>query len=194
MNFRVFRKRLSTLSDEDLILQFQKTEDQEYIAEAYNRYTALIYGICLRYLEDREISKDAASEIYPIIREKVLQFEISNFSSWLHSVTRNHCLMVLRKAKKDQNAISDLLSEIDMESESNLHQSNGHDEELINKLNDELLRLPEGQSECIRLFYYEEKSYKEIEELTGFDLKKVKSHIQNGKRNLKLSIGNGDYG
>ena len=194
MNFRVFRKRLSTLSDEDLILQFQKTEDQEYIAEAYNRYTALIYGICLRYLEDREISKDAASEIYPIIREKVLQFEISNFSSWLHSVTRNHCLIVLRKAKKDQNAISDLLSEIDMESESNLHQSNGHDEELINKLNDELLRLPEGQSECIRLFYYEEKSYKEIEELTGFDLKKVKSHIQNGKRNLKLSIGNGDYG
>jgi RNA polymerase sigma-70 factor (ECF subfamily) len=39
---------------------------------------------------------------------------------------------------------------------------------------------------CIELFYLKQKSYKEIEEETQLDLKKVKSHIQNGKRNIKI--------
>jgi RNA polymerase sigma-70 factor (ECF subfamily) len=38
------------------------------------------------------------------------------------------------------------------------------------------------------LFYLQEKCYKEITGLTGFDLNKVKSYIQNGKRNLKICM------
>ena len=41
---------------------------------------------------------------------------------------------------------------------------------------------------CVRLFYLEDKSYREVAEATGFDLGKVKSAIQNGKRNLKLYL------
>jgi RNA polymerase sigma-70 factor (ECF subfamily) len=44
------------------------------------------------------------------------------------------------------------------------------------------------QRTTINLFYMEQKCYKEVADLTGFDLKKVKSYIQNGKRNLKNCI------
>ena len=33
--------------------------------------------------------------------------------------------------------------------------------------------------------YLENKSYREIADITGYSMKEVKSHIQNGKRNLK---------
>ena len=48
--------------------------------------------------------------------------------------------------------------------------------------------LNEEQNKCIHLFYLQEKSYQEVASLTGYDIKKVKSYIQNGKRNLKMFL------
>lgn len=44
------------------------------------------------------------------------------------------------------------------------------------------------QKECIRLFYFDNKSYREIAATLKQDEKKVKSHLQNGKRNLKICL------
>jgi RNA polymerase sigma-70 factor (ECF subfamily) len=44
------------------------------------------------------------------------------------------------------------------------------------------------QKQCVQLFYLQQKCYKEITATTGYDLKKVKSYIQNGKRNLKICM------
>ena len=56
-----------------------------------------------------------------------------------------------------------------------------HLEEVIEELKEE-------QRECIKLFFMEEKCYQEIVVITGYPLKKVKSYIQNGKRNLKIKL------
>lgn len=48
--------------------------------------------------------------------------------------------------------------------------------------------LPTEQKVSINLFYMEQKCYKEVADQTGFELNKVKSYIQNGKRNLKICI------
>lgn len=48
--------------------------------------------------------------------------------------------------------------------------------------------LNDDQKLCVTLFYLEKKSYQQIAEQTGFNLMQVKSHIQNGKRNLKISM------
>ena len=48
--------------------------------------------------------------------------------------------------------------------------------------------MSDAQRICIDLFQLQEKSYKEIMASTGFDFKQVKTHIQNGKRNLKLLV------
>ncbi|MFN9500440.1 MAG: RNA polymerase sigma factor, partial [Chryseotalea sp.] len=59
----------------------------------------------------------------------------------------------------------------------NLHQL----KKCIEELNAE-------QQSCINLFYLQEKCYQEVANHTGYDLKKVKSYIQNGKRNLKICL------
>ena len=76
-----------------------------------------------------------------------------------------------------------------MESLYEVHQINTEDNnQVLLKLNDAIEQLKSKQKECIELFYLQEKSYIEIAELTGYEIKKVKSYIQNGKRNLKIFL------
>jgi len=49
-------------------------------------------------------------------------------------------------------------------------------------------RLPDEQKQSIQLFYLENKCYNEIVEETGIDWGKVRSLIQNGRRNLKICM------
>ena len=48
--------------------------------------------------------------------------------------------------------------------------------------------LPYEQQQTVKLFYLENKCYNEIAVITGFDWNKVRSYIQNGKRNLKICV------
>ena len=59
---------------------------------------------------------------------------------------------------------------------------------LLNKMTEAIKNLNTEQQQCVSLFYLHKKSYSEIAEITGFTIMQVKSHIQNGKRNLRLLI------
>lgn len=56
-----------------------------------------------------------------------------------------------------------------------------HMEQALNSLNHE-------QKLCVTLFYLEKQSYQQISSTTGYSSMQVKSHIQNGKRNLKIMM------
>jgi RNA polymerase sigma-70 factor (ECF subfamily) len=68
------------------------------------------------------------------------------------------------------------------------HDINDSKNELIENVLRAMENLNPEQKRCIDLLYLQQKSYKEVSELTGYDLKKVKSYIQNGKRNLKIML------
>ena len=61
---------------------------------------------------------------------------------------------------------------------------------LLNKMMNAINELNAEQKECVSLFYLQKKSYAEIAAITGFSMMQVKSHIQNGKRNLRLMFEN----
>ena len=76
-----------------------------------------------------------------------------------------------------------------MESDLILHQVEEPEmEQNLVKLEKCIEALAEDQRLCVKLFFLQEKCYKDVAGLTGFDLNKVKSYIQNGKRNLKLCM------
>lgn len=181
-----------SLPDEDLIKIYAQTNDLEYVTELFERYTHLIFTVCMKYLKNEENSKDAVMSIFEELVEKIKHHDIINFKNWLYSLTKNHCLMKLRKVKQFENfAATDLQhqKEVFMETMQQLHPLNEvDDKENLILLKDALKTLNKEQELCVTLFYLEEKSYKEVEELTGFSSKQVKSHIQNGKRNLKLYL------
>ena len=131
-----------------------------------------------------ERSKDAVMDIYLELTVKLLQHEVSYFKGWLHVLVRNHCLMQLRSPKHLKTAE---LNQDLMQSEDNSHLKN----ELLEKeanfalLEDCMGRLQEEQKQSIELFFLQHKCYQEISEITGYEWNKVRSYIQNGKRNLK---------
>jgi RNA polymerase sigma-70 factor (ECF subfamily) len=194
--FLRFRKRhsgpdLYDLSDTELILNYGETHDHEVIAVLFTRYTHLVYGVCLKYMDDKDDAKDAVMEIFEDLPDLIVKHEIRNFKSWLHSVTRNHCLMILRKARP-LTVVQDIPDE-DISEDFMEFPGFGHQEEETaghspGELVEALKSLKGPQRQCIELVYLEGKSYQEVCEVTGYTYHEVKSHVQNGKRNLRIRL------
>lgn len=187
-------KRTYQQSEVDLLKQYKSTGDLNLLGTLYEPYMPLVYGLCLRYLKDESKSEDAVMQIFEQLIKKLRIHEVSNFKSWLYSFARNYCLMELRASGK--TATISLDENSFMENELIEHQSFEDNmlEAKLSSMEKCLEYLNNEQRECIKLFYLDQKCYKDICEITGYDISKVKSYIQNGKRNLKICMeknGNG---
>jgi RNA polymerase sigma factor (sigma-70 family) len=171
-------------SDPELIAAFKKSGDIKYVSSLYLRYMELVYGVCLKYFKDSERSKDAVMDIFEELHKKLDRYEIANFKSWLHVLAKNHCLMQLRSPKNITN--TEFNVDI-MQSGQETHLEDEHLEKEANytKMEYCISKLPEEQRQTIELFYLQSKCYNDIVSLTGIEWNKIRSHIQNGRRNLK---------
>jgi RNA polymerase sigma-70 factor (ECF subfamily) len=178
--------------DEGLLAKFRSGGDLKVLGELYAGYIHLVYGVCLKYLKDREEAKDGVMQIFEKLIKEIPKHNIENFRSWLHVVTRNYCLMQLRSYRSEKEKFNAWINDpvVFMETVSDLHPlDEDENTDLMEKaLEDCIKRLKEDQKKCIRQFYYENRCYNEISENLGLDEKKVKSHLQNGKRNLKICL------
>jgi RNA polymerase sigma-70 factor (ECF subfamily) len=174
-------------SDKELIFFFKEANDIRHLSILYQRYMDLVFGVCLKYLKDPEKSKDAVMEIYEQLSAKLIKHEVDNFKGWLHVLTRNHCLMQLRSGKNFTTTefnpdFMQLTQENHLENEVLEKEAN------YQRLEGCIETLPEDQRQSIELFFLQEKCYNEIAAITGHEWNKVRSFIQNGKRNLKICM------
>ncbi len=178
------RNKYKNASDEDLIALFKKEGSTQVIGLLYERYGHLVMGTCMKYMKNQMDAEDLVMKIFEEIGQKLMRFEVQHFKSWLYQITRNECLMVLRKKTNDLPA--SLLEQITDNVEEN-HLINEKEMQLV-LMEGKLNELKEEQRICLELFYLKDKSYTEISEELSMDIKQVKSAIQNGKRNLKLKL------
>jgi RNA polymerase sigma-70 factor (ECF subfamily) len=190
MIFKTSGKILKKRTDEELIDEFSSMGNLEILGELYSSYMHLVYGVCLKYLKDREESMDAVMQIFEKLVTEIPKQKIENFRSWLHVVTRNYCLMQLRSRKSHNEKHNEWILDPGnfMENDSGLHPIDRDEPNMEKALADCIEKLKDEQKKCIIQFYYEDRCYNEIAENLSIDEKKVKSHLQNGKRNLKLCI------
>ena len=176
-------------SDATLIQNYKTYNDNAALAELFERYSHLIFCVCLKYLKAEEDSKDAVMEIFQKLTAELDKHKIDNFKGWLLSVTKNYCLMAIRSKEKKFIRLSKFEENdgifVEYPSWEHLYSDVNKEELQNSNLEAALNQLNEAQRVCIQLFYFEEKTYRKIAETTGFEVKQVKSHIQNGKRNLK---------
>jgi len=157
----------------------------------FKRYKHLVYGVCMKYLKDEDESKDAVMQIFEKLISDLKKHNIEYFKAWLHTVSKNHCLMLIRKNKsKYRESIDGTEVSLEVvEMNSLLHPENSLEKESsLQHLESAIRELNEEQRKCVELFYLEEKSYQQVSELTGYNMLQVKSFIQNGKRNLKIMM------
>jgi RNA polymerase sigma-70 factor (ECF subfamily) len=183
-------KRSGKKTDEELLKEFRNSGDLELLGELYSGYMHLVYGVCLKYFKDRDESMDAVMQIFEKLIIEIPKHNIENFRSWLYAVTRNYCLMQIRSQKSNKEKLNEWIIEtqIFMENRQDLHPIDNDESDMDKTLEDCIEKLKNEQKECIRQFYFENRSYNEIAIKLDLDEKKVKSHLQNGKRNLKLCL------
>ncbi|MFQ3213560.1 MAG: RNA polymerase sigma factor (sigma-70 family) [Marivirga sp.] len=173
--------------EQELIKGYKETASLEILGKLYAPYMHLVYGLCLKYLKEPSDAQDAVMTIFESLIEKLIKHEVIHFKSWLYVLSKNHCLMEIRRSKKSALQHIGDYSESFMENQYHLHPINESipEEDNIERLNVCIEQLKSTQKECVEMFYIEKKSYQEIVKITSYELKKVKSAIQNGKRNLK---------
>ncbi|PSR55108.1 RNA polymerase subunit sigma-24 [Adhaeribacter arboris] len=191
MFLKFFSKNSQPPNDLELVQRYQETGDLAYVGELFERYTEMVYLICRKYLPDEDASKDATMQIFEQLIENLKKHQVTNFKSWLHSTAKNHCLMQLRAQKSKPTISLDADPILSMQLNPHLHLGNNEvenqeqDWQLLEKA---MAELPPEQRFCLELFYLQEKSYQQIAEQTGYDLNRVRSYIQNGRRNMKIYV------
>lgn len=183
---------LTALPDEELVSLYKDTENQEIIGELYKRYAHLMFGLCMKYLKKESEAQDALMHVFEKLFQYLKTYEIGHFKSWFFSVTKHHCLYILKKNKEyayeDDILVWKSPKEF-VEFGDDLTLTGRLDnEDQTKKLLQAMEQLNNEQKTCVELFYLKEKSYEEVQHLTSFTYKQVKSYIQNGKRNLRIIL------
>jgi len=172
--------------DQELVAAYQSSSDLKILAQLYQRYLDLLYGVCLKYLGEAESAKDAVMDIFEELAQKLQKHEVTYFRGWVYTLAKNHCLMKLRSSSRLK------VSSFDpdhMQTAEELHLNDRvQKEEQLGRLSKCIETLSTDQRAVVELFYLQNKCYKEIETSTGLQWNKVRSHIQNGRRNLKLCM------
>ena len=176
------------MTDQDLLEKFRQSTDNSWLGILLERYTLLLFGVCMKYLKNEEEAKDAVQQIFLKALTELPKYKVDYFKSWLYTIARNHCLMKLRDKGKQTVEINDRMPFAQSAEEENkllFHQMKDREFTLMNEA---LNELTEEQKTCIEEFYLGQKTYQQIADKTGFNYMQVKSYIQNGKRNLKILL------
>ena len=186
--------RFKELDDTELVTSYKSSRDERYLSELFSRYVYLVFFLCNKYFSNPEDSKDTTMEVLAKIARELIKHDVADFKSWLYVVTRNLCVDKLRSNKSLSIHFLDIneqdskhfmqFPEVDrliaVEDDDSLKQKE--------VLKEAVAALDSEQKECLTLFYYERKSYHEIMELKKWDMDKVRSHLQNARRNLKIYL------
>lgn len=180
---------MQAMSDEQLVFHYHLHKEPDCIGILYERYTHLVFSVCIKYLENVADAEDMTMNIFEKLLSELKLTRVENFKGWLFTVTRNECLMFLRKRKKNNLENLQKLGSDIMESEEDLHLYSGElIEEKLQLLEQSIEKLNQEQKYCVQLFYLDELSYKEVSERTGYSMNEVKSHLQNARRMLKIVL------
>jgi RNA polymerase sigma factor (sigma-70 family) len=190
-NMLFFKKKHKPLSETELLIEYRQKGDLSILGKLYEPQMEMVFAIAMKYFKDEDEAKDTVMALFEELISKLRTHEVENFKAWLGMVTRNYCLMALRKKNLvlvDSEILSNEENSKDnfMEFSTHEHLTDDWDlEQNLSNLERCLETLNQEQKQSVELFFLQEKTYQEVSQLTGFEVNKVKSYLQNGKRNLK---------
>ncbi|MEO6313858.1 MAG: sigma-70 family RNA polymerase sigma factor [Chitinophagaceae bacterium] len=179
--------RYQHLSDTTLLENFYADKDNHWLGLLLQRYTMLLFGVCMKYLKNEDDAKDSVQQVFLKAIAELHKYKVEYFKSWIYMVAKNHCLMRLRDRHGKTPAV--LNEETMVFKEEGLSvQAHIDKDRVLDAVTLAIEELSTAQKQCVTLFYLEKKSYTQIADVTGFTMMQVKSYIQNGKRNLKIVV------
>jgi RNA polymerase sigma-70 factor (ECF subfamily) len=170
--------------EEIYIINRVKSGDREAFSLVVEKFSDMVYTICMRMLTVEADAADAAQEVFVKVYRSMAGFrEKSKFSTWIYRIAYNHCISVIRKKVK----IIDLVEEIPDGDASNEDVS-GLDlisgEERKHYLRMAIEALPETDAVVVTLFYFDELSLEEIAEVTGLTSNNIRIKLHRSRKKM----------
>ena len=175
-------KNYSHIGDKELLDRFYVDHDNKWLGILLPRYTLLLFGVCMKYLKNETDAEDALQQVFLKVISELPKYKVDYFKSWVYMIAKNHCLMKLRNNGKNIEINERVMATPDDSLDKEIVLEKDRDLDAMQRA---LQQLNEEQRKCVVLFYLEKKSYAEVAEQTDFTMLQIKSHIQNGRRNLK---------
>jgi RNA polymerase sigma factor (sigma-70 family) len=164
--------------DEVLVRLFRTTREVSLFAELFRRHSKAIYHACLRVVKNPAVAEDLTQDTFVKAFAHVDRYVEQCFAAWLKCIARNLCLNWLTSAANRQTSdFGEAASSLGSPPESGDRAA---------EIESAIRQLSSEQRRCVELFYYEGRSYGEIVSATGMPYARVKSHLQNGMRLLRI--------
>ncbi len=165
-----------TLSDEELVTEYLKTQNNYFFELLYNRYSHKVYGKCVTILKDQSLAQDATQDIMMKVLLNLSKFGgRSKFSTWLYSITYNFCIDYVRKEKKNKSILVDDI---------------GKYEGIAEEVNDQVIL--EVKLENLKLIMQkipvQDKSVLMMKYLDGMSIKEIGISINKSESAVKMKL------
>ena len=149
------------------------------------RYERSVYGMGMSFFRNAEDSSDFTQEVFLKVYRNLSRFEgRSRFSTWLYKIAYNTAINEVNRRKDYQSLAEGELVDSDGDTpERALLRKAARDAVLVS-----LVELPERYRVCIDLFFFYDRSYQEIEAITGFPVNTIKSNVHRAKKILREKL------
>jgi len=173
------------------LLQKIAAGDRQALAELYDRYERMVYGLAWRLMQDAQLAEEIVQDVFTRVWQKGQSYDPDQgkFSTWLLQVTRNRALDVLKSRKRrQQETLQDDAQWRDVRDEAPTTE----DAVLVNlqrqEIRDALETLHEDQQAVIRWMYFQGLTQQEVSERYKIPLGTVKSRVRLALNRLKQTM------
>ena len=158
--------------------------DETAMADLYDRYSAVVYGVALRVLADTTAAEDVLQEVFLQLWRNPRRFDADRgrLAPWLAVIARNRAIDILRKRPREEDIDEQPISTgVNLEDSANLRQA-------VEKVRNAMGQLPQEQRKALEMAFFEGMTHTEISRKTGDPLGTVKTRIRSALMAVRKAV------
>jgi RNA polymerase sigma-70 factor (ECF subfamily) len=158
--------------------------DETAMADLYDRYSAIVYGVALRVLADTTAAEDVLQEVFLQLWRNPRKFDADRgrLAPWLAVIARNRAIDILRKRPHEED-----IDEVPISTGVNLEDS-ARLRETVERVRNAMGQLPQEQRKALEMAFFEGMTHTEIARKTGDPLGTVKTRIRSALMAVRKAV------
>jgi RNA polymerase sigma-70 factor (ECF subfamily) len=170
--------------DDQMIVAQIVSGQKELFRLLVNRHEQAVYGMGLSFFRNPEDASDFTQEVFIKVFLNLPRFEgRSRFSTWLYKIAYNTAVNNVTRKKEYHSLAEDEPLSAEDSPERNMLRAAAR-EAVLEAITD----LPGRYRICVDLFFFYDRSYQEIEAITGYPVNTIKSHVFRAKKLLREKL------